>query len=302
MRSEKRSSPGRGSGVAVALALAVAGCAGGIFDPRSDLELTWDKAVIALPARGSRAVQVGTIEEIDLAARLAVLAQVDKLPVVLYLHGCTGIGNFDFFEALAGAGYVVIAPDSMARRFRPLQCEPESRTGGFNLFVYDFRQAEIGFALDRLGAIEAIDGRNLFLVGTSEGGVATALYHGDEFRARVIAQWTCTGVPRVRGIAAPSVDADSRHRSGRRSLVRILAGTRSGRRLRRFHEGQARLTLDRSRGRRGSRCLRRSRHRARHFGVPRGKQGVRGAIALCFEILAPPGSTKRLRGKKVHSI
>ena len=205
MRSEKRSSPGRGSGVAVALALAVAGCAGGIFDPRSDLELTWDKAVIALPARGSRAVQVGTIEEIDLAARLAVLAQVDKLPVVLYLHGCTGIGNFDFFEALAGAGYVVIAPDSMARRFRPLQCEPESRTGGFNLFVYDFRQAEIGFALDRLGAIEAIDGRNLFLVGTSEGGVATALYHGDEFRARVIAQWTCTGVPRVRGIAAPSV-------------------------------------------------------------------------------------------------
>ena len=201
MRSVKQTSAGRRW--AVALALSVTGCAGVLLDPRSDLELTWDNAVIALPARGSRAVQLGTIEGIDLAARLATLAQGDKLPVVLYLHGCTGIGNYDFFETLAGAGYVVIAPDSMARRFRPLQCEPDSRTGGFNLFVYDFRQAEIGYALDRLGELEAIDGRNLFLVGTSEGAVATALYHGDEFRARVIAQWTCTGVPRVRGIAAP---------------------------------------------------------------------------------------------------
>ena len=203
MRGGEQTLRGHRCGVALALSLSMTGCAGGLFDPRSDLELTWDNAVIALPARGSRAVQIGTIEGIDLAARLAALAPRDKLPVVLYLHGCTGIGNYDLFETLAGAGYVVIAPDSMARRFRPLQCEPESRTGGYNLFVYDFRQAEIGYALDRLGGLEAIDGRNLFLVGTSEGGVATALYHGDEFRARVIAQWTCTGVARVRGIAAP---------------------------------------------------------------------------------------------------
>lgn len=203
MRSDQQGLRGRRRGVALALAFAVSGCAGGLLDARSDLELTWDNAVVALPARGSRTVQLGTIEGIDFAARLAALAQGHKLPVVLYLHGCTGIGNYDFFETLAGAGYVVIAPDSMARRFRPLQCEPDSRTGGFNLFVYDFRQAEIGYALDRLGDLAAIDGRNLFLVGTSEGGVATALYHGDEFRARVIAQWTCTGVPRVRGIAAP---------------------------------------------------------------------------------------------------
>jgi len=204
VRTGKQTLLSRRRGVAVALALLVGGCAGGLLDPRSDLELTWDNAVIALPTQGSHAVQIDTIGGIDLAARLATLARGDKLPVVLYLHGCTGIGNYDFFATLADAGYVVIAPDSMARRFRPLQCEPESRTGGYNLFVYDFRQAEIGYALDRLSNLKAIDGRNLFLVGTSEGGVATALYHGDEFRARVIAQWTCTGVPRVRGIAAPS--------------------------------------------------------------------------------------------------
>ena len=174
-----------------------------MFDPRSDLELTWDKAVVALPAEGPGPVRVGTIEDIDLARYLNAQPKGSSLAVVLYLHGCTGIGNFAFFETLAGAGYLVIAPDSMARRFRPLQCQPESRVGGFNLFVYDFRQAEIGYALERLGRFAAVDTANLYLVGTSEGGVATALYHGGEFRARVIAQWTCTGVPRVRGLAAP---------------------------------------------------------------------------------------------------
>ncbi len=187
----------------LALVLSLAGCASGILDPRSDLERTWDKAVIALPARGSGPARVSTVEQVDLAGYLDALSQGDRQPVVLYLHGCTGIGNFTFFETLASAGYIVIAPDSMARRFRPLQCEPESRIGGFNLFVYDFRQAEIGYALERLSQLEAVDADNLYLVGTSEGGVAAALYHGDEFRARVIAQWTCTGVPRVRGIAAP---------------------------------------------------------------------------------------------------
>ena len=188
---------------AIALALVASGCAGGVFDPRSDLELTWDNAVIALPAEGRSAARVGTSGEIDLAGHLAALPHGRRLPVVLYLHGCTGIGNFEFFETLAASSYLVVAPDSMARRFRPLQCQPETRIGGFNLFVYDFRQAEIGYALDRLGRFAAVDAANLYLVGTSEGGVATALYHGDEFGARVIAQWTCTGVPRVHGIAAP---------------------------------------------------------------------------------------------------
>ena len=33
--------------------------------------------------------------------------------------------------------------------------------------------------------------------------MATALYRGDEFRARVIAQWTCHGAAAVHGVAAP---------------------------------------------------------------------------------------------------
>lgn len=97
------------------------------------------------------------------------------------------------FRRLADAGFVVIAPDSLARRYRPLQCDPKTQTGGYNLFVYDFRQAEINYAVQRLLEMPWVASGNMFLVGTSEGGVATALYRGDEFRARVVTQWTCSG-------------------------------------------------------------------------------------------------------------
>ena len=40
-------------------------------------------------------------------------------------------------------------------------------------------------------------------MGVSEGAVAAALYGGEEFRARVLFQWTCQGAPLVRGLAAP---------------------------------------------------------------------------------------------------
>ncbi len=164
----------------------------------ADLERTFDHAVIAIPATRYTGVVVGTIKDFS-----ALNAEARKYPIVLYIHGCTGIGNYTFIRALARNGYVVIAPNSMARRFRPLQCNPRTNTGGHNLFVYDFRRAEITYALHRMRQYDWVNWQELFLVGTSEGGVAAALYRGDEFRARVITQWTCVGAPLVRGIGAP---------------------------------------------------------------------------------------------------
>ena len=175
-----------------------------ILDPRPDIELTWSKAKVAFPPfRSGREVLFANLEDGSVENRLEGLPRNTQLPVVLYVHGCTGIGSDGFFRALARAGYVVIAPDSMARRYRPLQCDPETRTGGYNRFVYDFRLTEISFALDRLKQLPWVDQNRLYLIGVSEGGVAVALYRGDEFRARVIAQWTCMGAPLVQGIFAP---------------------------------------------------------------------------------------------------
>ncbi|MSP50808.1 MAG: hypothetical protein EXQ91_00190 [Alphaproteobacteria bacterium] len=180
------------------------GCTGSPFDTRSDLELTWDKAFVTLPTSDGSAPVSARLDGRAFARWTESQGARRSWPVIVYLHGCTGFGNFELFERLAREGYLVIAPDSFARRFRPLQCDPKTQTGGYNLFVYDFRLAEIAYALQRLGDHPWVDRSNIFLMGASEGGVATALYRGDEIRARVITQWTCTGRSNVRGIAGPT--------------------------------------------------------------------------------------------------
>ena len=192
----------RAAVLALSLAVLAAGCAG-IPRGLSDLERTWAGAVVALPSLGAGEALVTTMDSRDMQNRLARLAEGARLPVVMYVHGCTGIGNYDFFRRLADLGFIVVAPDSFAREWRPLQCDPESHTGGFNVFVYDFRLAEISYALDRLWLRPWADWSRMVLTGASEGAVAVALYRGDEFRGRVVAQWTCGGAPHVRGLAAP---------------------------------------------------------------------------------------------------
>ena len=169
----------------------------------SDLALTFDRATVVLPRAGESPL-VARMDARDLADAVGALPASVRLPVILYMHGCTGLEDLDPLKALARAGFAVVAPDSFARRFRPLQCRPSQRTGGENIFVFDFRLTEISYALHRFGELGWVDRDRLFLVGTSEGGLAAALYRGDDFRARVITQWTCHGAPLVRGLAAPT--------------------------------------------------------------------------------------------------
>lgn len=183
----------------------LAGCAGSaVLHGPSDLELTWDRAMVALPGRDSGQPIVTRMDDLSRDDSLRA-ADTRRLPTVVYMHGCTGLGSGDeaFLHRLAEHGYAVIAPDSMARRYRPWQCDPKTQTGGHNTFVYDFRQAEIDYALNRMPALTWVDQKDLFLIGASEGGVAAALYRGNDFKARVIAQWTCHGGPLIRGLSAP---------------------------------------------------------------------------------------------------
>lgn len=189
----------------VALVL-LAACASTVEPPlgHSDLELTWRRAPVVVPSVMGLDERETSVDTVDFQNAMASL-QGRRLAVVLYMHGCTGIEKSDrrLMRALSEAGFLVIAPDSMARGYRPRQCRPRKKTGGFNLFVYDFRQAEISFALQQLKQAGWADTDNLFLVGSSEGGLAAALHRGASFRARVITKWTCHGSHLVRGLAAP---------------------------------------------------------------------------------------------------
>ena len=182
---------------------------GELFNPSiltegdSDIARTFDQATILLPRRMGWEPLAGKLSDRAVQEHLAALPASHRYPTIVYMHGCTGQGQLATLEAFAMAGFAVVAPNSFARRFRPLQCRPSKGTGGRNIFVFDFRLVEISYALQRMAALSWINNDRLYLVGTSEGGVAAALYRGEEFRARIIAQWTCHGAPFIHGLAAP---------------------------------------------------------------------------------------------------
>ena len=169
----------------------------------SDIARTFEYATIVLPGRHGEPPLVTRPDDDGLSRHLERFGQDVRFPTVLYLHGCTGLESLRPLQAFARQGFAVLAPNSFARRYRPLQCRPSERTGGLNVFVFDFRLTEITYALARITELDWVDRERLFLVGTSEGGLAAALYRGDDFRARVVTQWTCHGAPLVRGLAGP---------------------------------------------------------------------------------------------------
>ena len=187
----------------LALAASLLACQSTPVPRLSDLERTWAFALVVLPPESGGQPVVARMRDPGIASRLNQV-ETGPRPAVLYAHGCTGIGNVDFLQTLAAQGFIVIAPDSFVRLHRPLQCDPENQTGGYNPFIYEFRLAEIAYAAEQLLALGGVDPRRLYMIGTSEGAVAVALYRGDEFSGRVIAQWTCHGAPVIAGLAAPA--------------------------------------------------------------------------------------------------
>jgi dienelactone hydrolase len=190
--------------VLIIAAAGLSACASGVPGGSGDIQRTWAEALVVLPAARGGDDPVSLRQSDDAVGRhMREFPSGTRFPTVVFLHGCTGIGNMPFLEDLGRQGYAVVAPDSFARRYRPLQCDPKSSRGGRNLFIYDFRSAELTYALEQLPELPWVDLDNLFLVGASEGAVTAALFRGDVFNARVITQWTCTGAPLVAGIGAP---------------------------------------------------------------------------------------------------
>lgn len=80
----------------------------------------------------------------------------------------------------------------------------------------NLRRAEVRDALRRLAELPWVDSRNLFLAGHSEGGIATAMYSGDEFNAYFIAGWTCR---------SPNPQFDRIHAPRDRPVLAVLGGS-----------------------------------------------------------------------------
>jgi len=118
--------------------------------------------------------------------------QGQAVPVVLFLHGSSGLGLSaigSWQQWLADQGIASLAPDSFALPERvsyqsPISAQDYER-------IHALRSSEIAPALAALQAQPWADARRIVLAGTSEGAVAVARYAGDGVAARMVFSWSC---------------------------------------------------------------------------------------------------------------
>lgn len=115
-----------------------------------------------------------------------------KVPVVVFLHGSSGLGLKaigDWQQWLAGLGIASVAPDSFALPERVTYKSPV----GKDVYerIHALRLSEIAPVVQALAIAPWADMSRLVLAGTSEGATAVARYAGSEFAARMIFSWSC---------------------------------------------------------------------------------------------------------------
>ena len=144
------------------------------------------RAAVVLPASATGAgVYVGTFADAPKEAKA-------RVPVVVFLHGSSGLGLKAIGEWqlwLASLGVASIAPDSFALPDRLTYTSPVNK----NVYekIHALRASEIPLALKALGSVAWADTSRMVLAGASEGGPAVARYSGNEFAGRMLYSWSC---------------------------------------------------------------------------------------------------------------
>ena len=168
-----------------------------------ELHRTWQAALVRIPKH--RQVYAGQISDLPMEA----LPVKEKLPTVIYLHGCSGIwwGTYIRLEFFAENGFAVIAPASFARAKYPKSCDPATKRAGLYRETLKMRQYDALNAIRNAKQLDWVDSRNIFLVGFSQGGITSATLSTNidtTVNARVVEGWTChAGWNEYRGINAP---------------------------------------------------------------------------------------------------
>lgn len=143
-------------------------------------------AQVALPAKVTgAAAYFGTL-------RNAPVQTTGKVPVVVFMHGSSGLGLKaigEWQQWLASMGIASLAPDSFALPQRITYKSPVDKA------VYEkihaLRVSEVALAAQALRNIAWADASRMVLAGTSEGATAVARYAGSEFAGRIVFSWSC---------------------------------------------------------------------------------------------------------------
>ena len=115
-----------------------------------------------------------------------------KIPVVLFLHGSSGLGLKaigEWQQWLAREGVASVASDSFALPDHVTYKSPISKAEYEQ--VHALRASEIAPMLAALEALPWVDSARIVLAGRSEGSVQVARYSDTEFAARILFAWSC---------------------------------------------------------------------------------------------------------------
>jgi hypothetical protein len=153
---------------------------------------SFNKAFIGIPkgVLGRAEPFYGTYEE-ALKKIPNLKSYTKKLPAVVYMQGSGSFGIGEIFRKwITGeAGYIFFAPNTHTSKERPTYSSPVPKEVYEQVHAY--RQAEIDLFIKRLKELPFIDKHRMFLMGYSEGALATARYAGDEFVGRIVLGWSC---------------------------------------------------------------------------------------------------------------
>ncbi len=158
-----------------------------------ELQKTWASSLVHLPEILGNGR--GLFLQNKKAFNSMILEKIGhrKLPLILFLHDCEGLGHHrDDIENYSRLGFVVIAPDSFARKHRPMGCyEEQSRYIKYYDIAIAFRKAELDYAVGEISKLPWVDKNKMYLIGSGTGGMVAAHYQGDEFNGHVIEGWGC---------------------------------------------------------------------------------------------------------------
>lgn len=145
-----------------------------------------DNATLVLPASVTGAgIYAGPLRD-------APATRGARVPVVVFLHGSSGLGLKAIGEWqrwLAGQDIASVAPDSFALPDRIVYKSPVSRAVYEQ--VHALRLSEVALATQALRRQPWADTARLVLAGTSEGAAAVARHDGAGFAGRIIYSWSC---------------------------------------------------------------------------------------------------------------
>jgi hypothetical protein len=115
-----------------------------------------------------------------------------RVPVVLFLHGSSGLGLAaigEYQRWLGSLGYASVAPDSFALPDHVTYTSPIDKASYER--IHALRASEIAPTLQAILSRPWAEPTRIVLAGTSEGAVPVARHDGAGFAARMIYAWSC---------------------------------------------------------------------------------------------------------------